>query len=132
MDLSFRPAVGASANLEMMRWIKQLLLVTPFMVALVLNVLIVRADHLHLYREGEHIAGYAFLFATPWAWLIDSIWSGFLDRIWRGNHSYWLAALMGYATILWIPATLYSACLWLLVSGLKFMSRRHSNLPVPD
>jgi hypothetical protein len=38
-----------------------------------LMILMAGADRSHLFRE--HIAGYGFLFTTPWAWLID--WGGF-------------------------------------------------------
>jgi hypothetical protein len=61
-----------------------------------------------MHTNREHIAGYGFLFAIPWAWL--------LDRGWFGNvHSRWLEELVGYVIILWIPALLYSGCLWLLL-----------------
>jgi hypothetical protein len=99
-----------------MRWIRRLLIALPLAIACVLNVLMIAANRFHLHRE--HIAGYGFLFATPWAWL--------LDRGWFGNvHNRSLEALFGYAVILWIPAVLYSGCLWLLVVGLKsFAGRR--------
>jgi hypothetical protein len=93
-----------------MRWTKRLLVALPFVIAFVLNGFMVAADRLHLHRE--HIAGYCFLFGTPWSWL--------LDRGWVPNiHNRWLLALVGYAVILWIPAALYSGCLWLLLVGLK-------------
>ena len=42
-----------------------------------------------------------------------------------GNvHNRSLEALFGYAVVLWIPAVLYSACLWLLVVGLKIFAGR--------
>jgi hypothetical protein len=56
----------------------------------------------------ERIAGYGFLFATPWARLIDHDWFGRIT-----NRS--LEAQTTYLIILWIPALLYSGCLWLLV-----------------
>jgi len=55
----------------LMLWIKRLLLAAPFIVALLLNTLMVRADHLHLYRESQHIAGYGFLFGKPWSWIME-------------------------------------------------------------
>src|SRR5712692_4990081 len=62
----------------------------------------------------EHVAGYGFLFATPWAWLLD-------HPRWLGNvHNRSLMALIGYVLFLWIPASLYSGCLWLLFFGLGF------------
>ena len=110
-----------------MRWTRRLLVASPFAIASVLNVLMLGVDRLHLHRE--HIAGYGFLFGTPWAWLIDYIF----DHIWRGTvHSHWLTAATGYVAVLWIPAALYSTCLWLLFRGLKIISRRHSGQSVPD
>jgi hypothetical protein len=129
-----RAVAGHSHSFDFtyMVWTKRFFLALPFAIAAVLNVLMIAADRLHWHRE-QHIAGYGFLFATPWAWLIDFIWFGFLDHIWRGNvHSNWITALMGYVAILWIPAALYSTCLWLLISGVKIISRRHSSLSVPD
>ena len=98
-----------------MRWIKGLLLAAPLIVALALNALMIRADHLHLYRERQHIAGYGFLFSTPWSWLIGRVWFELFDPLWREHHrTQWVRASMGYVAILWIPAALYSASLWLL------------------
>lgn len=89
-------------------WTKQMLLALPFAVAGLLTVLAIFADRLSL--NLERIAGYAFLFGTPWAWLLDRAWFG--------------ATLISYAAILWIPALLYSCCLWLLFRGLEFWMRR--------
>ncbi len=95
---------------------RRLLVASPFAIAFVLNVLMLAADR--LYWRRERIAGYGFLFARPWGWV--------LDRNWFGNvHNRWLAALIGYAVILWIPALLYSGCLWLLLVGLKIGAVRH-------
>jgi hypothetical protein len=93
-----------------MGWAGRLLVGLPVGIAAVLNVLMVAADRLHLYRH--RIAGYGFLFAMPW--------SGLLDRGWFGNlHTRWLQALIGYGVILWIPAVLYSVCLWLVVLSIR-------------
>ena len=114
-----------------MVWTKRFLVALPFAIAAVLNVLMLVADRLHI--RSEHIAGYGFLFGTPWAWLIDYIWFGLLDHIWRGTiRSYSLTASMGYMAILWIPALLYSTYFWLLFSGFKLISRHHSSQSVPD
>lgn len=84
-----------------MAWARRLVLALPFAIAAVLNVLVKIARPLHW--RSEHIAGYCFLFATPWGWL--------LDRGWLGSFaSRWLVLLL-----LWIPALLYSGCLWLLM-----------------
>jgi hypothetical protein len=89
-----------------MVWIKRLILSLPFLIATVLTIRMASADHFHLY--GEHIAGCAFLFATPWAWLIDALW------FYLPFHSKSISAALGYVFILWVPATLYSVSLWLL------------------
>jgi hypothetical protein len=84
-------------------WARRILVAAPFAVATVLTVLMGFADQLHL--RSERVAGYGFLFATPWAWLLDHIPEPIV-------HTRWLRSLIGYAIILWIPAVLYSACLW--------------------
>ena len=106
-----------------MVWTKRFLLALPFAIAAALNVLMLVADRFHL--RSEHIAGYGFLFGTPWAWLLDHGWFG-------GARSRWLIALEVYLVVLWIPAALYSCCIWLVFAGLKMISRRHSNQAVPD
>jgi hypothetical protein len=100
-----------------MGWMKRLLLVLPFVIAGVLNVLMVNADRFHLRRE--HIAGYGFLFCTPWAWLLDRGWFGHV-------HSRWMMMLVGYSVILWIPAALYSCCIWGLFAGFRLITARRS------
>jgi hypothetical protein len=57
-----------------MVWTKRFLLALPFVIGAVLNVLLLVADRFHL--RSEHIAGYGFLFGTPWAWLLDRGWFG--------------------------------------------------------
>ena len=100
-----------------MCWTKRLLIALPIAIAAALNVLMIVADQLHLHRE--HIEGYGFLFALPWAWL--------LDRSWFANlHNRLLEAILGYFFMLWIPASLYSVCLWLLVAGIKSFAARRS------
>ena len=106
-----------------MVWTKRFLLALPFAIAAVLNVFLLIADRFHL--RSEHIAGYGFLFGTPWAWLLDRGWFGHV-------RTRWMMALEVYSVVLWIPAALYSCCIWLVFAGLKMISRRHSNLSVPD
>jgi hypothetical protein len=102
-------------NETLMTWARRILLAVPFALATVLTVLISCADRLHL--RGQRMAGYGFAFGTPWAWL--------LDRGWLGDvHSRFLQMLSVYAVILWIPAILYSACLWLLVRLVELGARR--------
>ena len=100
-------AISETAN---MVWTKRLLITLPFGIAAVLNVLMLSADRLHLQRE--HVAGFGFLFATPWAWLLERGWFGSV-------HGRWVMVLLGYMFILWIPAALYSCCLCLLFVAFK-------------
>jgi hypothetical protein len=97
-------------------WLKRIGLAAPFAIAALLTGLGMTADRLHLYRE--HIAGYCFLFATPWAWLLDRGWFVF------GSHSLWVNTAVEYSVLLWIPAALYSGCLWLFLRACRFLSRR--------
>ena len=97
---------------------KRILLTVPFAVASVLTVLVAFADKLHI--RAQRVAGYGFLFATPWAWLIE--------RLWMPNcHNGWIEAILGYVVILWIPATLYSVCLWLVMRAFRIPARRGSD-----
>ena len=61
-----------------MIWTKRLLLASPFVVAVALTVLMIVVDRFHL--RSEHIAGFAFLFGAPWAWLLDHDWFGNLSQ----------------------------------------------------
>ena len=98
-----------------MSWGKRLALALPFVVAAILNVLVTIARPLPW--RAEHIAGYCFLFAMPWAWLLDRGWLGPLN-------TRWLEAVMGYLLLLWVPALLYSGCLWLLFRASGLRARR--------
>jgi hypothetical protein len=108
-----------------MLWTKRLLLLSPFTVPVVLPVLLSLADRLDWHRE--HIAGYGFLFAAPLAWLLDHDWLNHLQTHW---HSHWLSRWIGYVILLWIPALLYSGCLWLLLRGIRFLAARRSRVEV--
>lgn len=79
-----------------MVWARRLLLTVPFAIAAVLNTLVFVADRFHLNRQ--RIAGCAFLFSTPWAWLIDLLGPPSL------LHHRQLEIVMGYVLILWVPA----------------------------
>ena len=100
-----------------MLWIRRIVVSLPLAIAGVLNVLIVFADRLHL--RLERIAGYGFLFATPWAWVL-ALLDGSRSR-WV--HSRWVESLIQYAVVLWIPALLYSVVLWLLIRALGWRRR---------
>src|SRR2546421_315678 len=108
---------GSKRSKPNMIWTKRILLALPFAAAAALTVLINVADRLHLRRE--HIAGYGFLFATPWAWLLDRGWFGDV-------RSRWAQEFIAYAVILWIAALVLSGCLSLFLRGFGFWSRRDS------
>jgi hypothetical protein len=93
---------------------RRLVIASPFAVACVLNLLSLVTYRFH--TNSQHIAGYGFLFAAPWGWLIDGLFVSI--------HKRWLAALCGYTVMLWVPAVLYSACLWLLLSGIQVFAIR--------
>src|SRR5438874_13692070 len=111
MDVGWARIKLCYESVRNMIWIKRSLIALPFAIAGVLNVLAIAADRLHLHRE--HVAGFVFLFATPWAWLLDRGWFPI-------THNRLLMALIGYGLLLWIPAALYSGCLRLLFLGLGF------------
>jgi hypothetical protein len=99
----------------LMTWTGRIMVAVPFMTATVLTVLTISAHRLHLRRE--HIAGYGFLFFTLWAWLLNHVWFG-------NVHSRLLQSMITYAVVLWMPAILYSACLWLFLRLLGVWARR--------
>jgi hypothetical protein len=92
---------------------RRLVITSPFAVACVLNLLSLVT---YLHWNPQYIAGYGFLLAVPWGWLIDGLFVSI--------HNRWLAALYGYTIMLWVPAVLYSACLWLLLSGIQVLAIR--------
>ncbi len=96
-----------------MTWCKRILLTLPFAVAAVLTVLMNLADRLHLHRK--HVAGYAFLFGMPWAWLLD-----YAPEL----HNRMLNQVITYAIVLWIPALLYSVCFWCVLRGLRLTAAK--------
>ena len=100
-----------------MAWLRRITIALPFAVAAALTALGGLVDRLHLSRE--HTAGYVFLFAAPWGWLLDHDWFGDIQ-------SRWLSSLVLYAELLWIPAFLYSVCFWGLLHGIGLLNRRKS------
>src|ERR1035441_2881531 len=100
-----------------MNWLRRIVALFPFVIALVLNVLV------YVDRHSKHIEGYGFLFAIPWAWL--------LDRDWFFGHSvsHSVSNFETLIVILWGPALLYSLCLcalmWLI--GWAIRSWRRSS-----
>jgi len=87
-----------------MRWLKPLLLALPFALAAALNVLLWASDHYHW--RILLITHYAFLFGTPWGHLLGELPI-------PNPRSHFLQLLLGYSLVLWVPAALYCACLWI-------------------
>jgi hypothetical protein len=112
------PSNSWDQNSKSWNWLVKSLLALPFVIALLLNVLMIAARPLHLY--GQRVAGYGFLFAPPWAWLLDH---GSIGNF----HNRRLEAFVVYVFILWIPAALYSSCLWLLIAGTKLAVTHRSH-----
>jgi hypothetical protein len=87
-----------------MRWVKRILLALPFAVAAVLNACLYAARPLHW--RNEHIAGYCFLFAIPWAWLLDN-GLPMLKPPWLGDFVDSIVFLVGSsAALLGVPLAL--------------------------
>jgi hypothetical protein len=94
-----------------------LLIAAPLGVAGLLNVLMVGDEYLHL-RLG-YIARYGFVFAGPWGRFVDI--ANITNRVSVQNE--WLRGFISYAALLWIPAVLYSVCVWLLLAVLTIAAR---------
>jgi hypothetical protein len=102
------------------------LIAVPFAIAALLNVLMLGVEHLHL--RLDYIASYGFVFSGPWVWLVN-----FADITNRLNvQNRWLGGFIAYLALLWIPAVLYSACVWLLLVILGIAVRRLLNRLDPD
>ena len=107
-------------------WANRLLVAVPFAIAALLNALMVGVEHLHL--RLDYIARYGFIFSGPWAWLVN-----FADITNRLNvQNRWLGGFITYVALLWIPAVLYSVCVWLLLVVLRIAARRLLNHLDPD
>lgn len=98
-----------------MTWRGRLALSFPIIVAATLNVMDIVARPLHW--RGERIDGYCFLFGAPWDWLLDNGWIGSVN-------SKWLDEVIAYLFILWVPALLYSGCLFMVIWASRTVVRR--------
>lgn len=81
----------------------------------------VGVEHLHL--RLTYVARYGFVFSSPWDWLVKV--GDITNRLNFQNR--WVAGFIAYIVLLWIPALLYSACLWLLLVFLRIADRRLLN-----
>jgi hypothetical protein len=86
----------------------------------------VGVEHLHL--RLHHIARYGFVFSGPWAWIVNV--ADITKRLNVENR--WLGEFITYVALLWIPAVLYSVCVWLLLVVLRVAARRLWNHLDPD
>jgi hypothetical protein len=86
----------------------------------------VGVEHLHL--RLNYIARYGFVFSGPWLWL-----EGIADITNHVNvQNGWLRGFLAYVALLWIPAVLYSVCVWLLLVVLGIAARQLLNHLDPD
>jgi hypothetical protein len=102
-------------------WTNRLLIAVPFAIAALLNALMVGVEHLHL--RLDYIARYGFVFSEPWIWLVNV--ADITNRLNVQNR--WLGGFITYVALLWIPAVLYSVCVWLLLLVLSIAARRLLN-----
>ncbi len=104
----------------------RLLVAVPFAVAALLNAVMVGVVHLHI--RLDYIARYGFVFSGPWAWIVNV--GDITNRLNVQNR--WLGGFIAYVALLWIPAVLYSACVWLLIVVLRIAPRRLLSHLDPD
>jgi hypothetical protein len=98
-------------------WTNRLLVAVPFSIAALLNALMLGVEYLHL--RLDHIARYGFVFSGPWVWLVNV--ADITNRLKVQNR--WLGGFIAYVALLWIPAVLYSVCVWLLLLVLRIAAR---------
>jgi hypothetical protein len=103
-----------------------LLIAIPLEVAGLLNVLMVGVEYLHLHLD--YIARYGFIFAGPWGRFVDI--ADITNRVSVQNE--WLRGLISYVALLWIPAVLYSVCVWLLLAVITIAARPLLNRSNPQ
>ena len=99
---------------------------SPFAVAALLNALMLGVEHFHL--RLDFIARNGFVFYGPWSWLVNI--GDITNRLNVQNG--WLRGFTAYITLLWIPAVLYSMCVWLLLVVLRIAAGRLLNHFDPD
>jgi len=107
-------------------WTTRLSVAVPFAIAGLLNALMLGVEHLHL--RLDYIARYGFVFSGPWVWLVNV--ADITNRLNVQNR--WLGGFIAYVALLWIPALLYSVCVWLLLVVLRIAARRLLNHLDPD
>jgi hypothetical protein len=107
-------------------WTTRLLVAAPFAIAALLNALMLGVEHLHL--RLDCIARNGFVFSGPWVWLVNV--ADITNRLNVQNRC--LGGFIAYVALLWIPAVLYSVCVWLLLVVLRIAAGRLLNHLDPD
>jgi hypothetical protein len=107
-------------------WTNRLLIAVPFAIAALLNALMVGVEYLHL--RLDYVARYGFAFSGPWAWLVNI--ADISNRL--NFQTPWLRQFIFYVAFLWIPAVLYSVCVWFLLVALRIAARPLLNRLAPD
>jgi hypothetical protein len=97
-------------------WLSRLLVAIPFAIAALFNALWSGSSPIHL----NYIARYGFLYSWPWNWLPNV--GDLMNRLNLHNQS--LESLGWYIALFWIPAVLYSVCIWLLLVVFRIAARR--------
>jgi hypothetical protein len=103
-----------------------LLVAVPFAIAALLNAVMLGVEHLHLHLN--YIARYGFVFSGPWVWLVNV--ADITNRL--NIQDRWLGGFITYVALLWIPAVLYSVCVWLVLVVLRATARPLLNHLGPD
>ena len=107
-------------------WTNRLLIAVPFAIGAFLNAIMIGVEHLHL--RLDYIARSGFVFSRPWAWFVNV--ADITNHLNVQNR--WLGGFIFYIAFLWIPAFLYSVCVWLLLIVLRIAARRLLNHLDPD
>lgn len=98
--------------------LRDLVLLLPFGIAGLATIFLSIADRL---RPGtDQLAQLSFVFAKPWAWLLDFGAVPGLSHSTRG--------LGLYVLLLWIPAALYSAALWVVFRTVRYATSAHARM----
>jgi hypothetical protein len=86
----------------------------------------VGVDHFRL--RLDLIARYGLAFSGPWARIVNV--ADITNRLDVQNG--WLRGFIAYVGLLWIPAILYSVCVWLLLLVIGVAAPRFLNRLAPD
>lgn len=93
------------------------MIAVPLAIAALLNAVMLGVEYVHL--RLDYIARYGLIFPGPWAWLVNV--ADITNHLNVQNR--WLAGVIFYVALLWIPAVLYSVCFWLLLVVIRIAAR---------